>query len=166
MTFEMTRRGAIAGLGLVVVTAGLVLNGCASGSFTPAQAAADLSTLATGLSGAWKQINALPNMVVPVAVDTAVTNAFSALSKASSDLAASLTQTSAQSAVLQAEGAVNTIVADLSALPGIPPNIQLIFQAASVLLPVIETAVGFIVPAKAGSMTPEDARMVLLSVKA
>ena len=61
----------------------------------------------------------------------------------------------------------------MAGLP-LPPQIQLALQAASVLLPVIEAAVGLLLPAQpaapaarlaaASALTPDQARALLIGV--
>ena len=57
--------------------------------------------------------------------------------------------------------AINAVVGDVAAIPGLPASATDVLTAARVLLPVIETAAGIPVQAGAGSMTPDEARLVL-----
>ena len=83
--------------------------------------------------------------------------------------------TAAPGLVNQIEAAVNAVIGALAALP-LPPPISTALQAASILLPIIETAVGMIVqpsPAPAAvalkalpPMTPQQAVDALNAIAA
>lgn len=72
----------------------------------------------------------------------------------------------AQPIVQQVETEVNAVITMLAGLP-LPPPVQIALQAASILLPLIESAVNLAVlptvtaRAERGRLTPEQARNVL-----
>lgn len=74
--------------------------------------------------------------------------------------------TAAQPLVQKIEADVNAVVDAVALLP-LPPAIAAIFQAATILLPIIEASVGLMITpaaaakAKAVRMSPDEARAVL-----
>lgn len=135
------------------------LAACQTGNTTLAVVAQDVSTIASGLLGVLPN---LPANIVPAATMAKVGEAVADLQKLAAQLSSTATTTAAQPIVQQVEADVNTIVDALAAFP-IPPPYSTAIQAAAVLLPVIEVAVGFVVPAKtaSASMTADQARAAL-----
>ena len=128
------------------------------------QAAADVATIATSLNTALH--NPAVTAAIPGGLPPNVSQALGDLVSLSQALSSVQSATSAQPTVAQVAKDVNTIVNALSVLP-LPPPAPTILLAASVLLPVIEGAVGVAVPSTAaaapGAMNPADARMHLMT---
>ena len=84
----------------------------------------------------------------------------------SSGISASLTKTAAQPVVAQIIQDINAALGVAAALP-LPPPIQQLLVAASILVPVLESGVGLpvTVSASRSSMTPAQARDYLKSFK-
>jgi hypothetical protein len=130
------------------------------------KAAADVATIATSLNTALN--NPAIAAAIPGGLPAPVSAALADLVAVSQALATATSTTTAQTSVAQVEKDVNTVVNALSALP-LPPPAPTILLAADVLLPVIEGAVGMIVPqtssAPLNGMTSDAARMHLLTGK-
>ena len=142
----------------------LALAGCATFTGkTPTQIAAqvlsDVNLVASGLA------NAMPGLAASKAVPAATlarAQAYVAqVQAAAAQMQGVVTKGAAQPIVTQIETDVNALAGLLAGLPLPPPYAQ-VFQAAVVLLPVIEVSVGLAVPAGAShAMTPAEARLVL-----
>lgn len=150
-------------------TSALALGAC---SLTPAQVSAisgqavsDVQTIASGLKAILPQIAAVVG--IPATTVTTVTNLVGDISSVAAGISTATAQSSAQTVVQQVEADVNSVVSVLAAIPFLPPPIILALQAATVLLPAIETALNMIVPASlkakadAISLTPAGARAYL-----
>jgi hypothetical protein len=72
---------------------------------------------------------------------------------------------SAKSLVQQALADVQAIVGNLPANVNLPSSVQTALAAISALMPVIEAAVGLFGAPRRSSMSPEQARAVLRSVR-
>jgi len=158
---NLSRRAALAAVP-AIGAAGL-LAGCANltAAQVTAQVVQDVNTIAVGLSAEIPALQALSILSSPVA--TAATSLISDIKVVAASVSSSLTTTAAQPLVLKIEGNVNALVSLLASFP-LPSQISLVLKAAVVLLPVIESAIGLAVPAAASqSMTPAQARQVLLS---
>lgn len=127
--------------------------------------AQDVAIIANGLKGA------LPALAVAAKIPAenmaSINQAITSLETLSSVVASAASTTQALPAIQQVETDVNAIVAALVGIPGLPTNVTLALAAAQVLLPVIETSVGMIVPppaptAHAYALSPEDARAILI----
>lgn len=130
------------------------------------QAVQDVNALSAGLSGMLAGLSASGAAGLTPDVLATVNGAIANLKTAAAAIAKTATAVAAQPVVQQVEGYVNTVVSVLGALP-LPPPISTVLEAASVLLPIIEAAVGLLTPAakmKAApaSMTPDQARLILL----
>lgn len=144
----------------------LVLSGCAGGapSSTLQKAISDAGLIASGLAGAVKQLvpeGISSNIVAKAtAVVTDIQEAVAAMASADS-------ASSAQPLVTRIETDFNALVGVFAGLP-LPPPLGTAIQAAAVLLPVIETAVGLIVSGVQASarsaMTPVQARAALMRI--
>jgi len=157
---------AIAGIGLSACN-GLTFNQVTS------QVAQDASTIADGLAGAFSNIQTLN---IPGLTPDKVANinlSVQTLKAAATALQGAMNATSAQATVNQIEAALNAIVSTLAGLP-LPTQIQLPLAAASILLPVIETALNMVItkinvptattPAGAAAAriaSPDEARSIL-----
>lgn len=139
------------------------LAGCATltAAQVTTQVVQDVNTVAVGLSA---EIPALQSLnVIPAAVATVATTLINDVKTVAATISTSLTTTAAQPLVSKIEGNVNALVTLLASFP-LPTNISLVLKAAVVLLPVIETSIGLVVPAAASkTMTPAQARQILLS---
>lgn len=128
---------------------------------TVAQVANDVNVIAAGLQGVLTQLGPMTgiNSDTLIKVSTAIAGIQSIAKSISqvSDVA------SAQPLVQQLETYLNTIVSVLAAVPFLPPPVTMALQAASILLPVIETLLGMFVSAKPmlSTMTPDQARLIL-----
>lgn len=158
---EVLRTGAIGAPAILLVGCnGLTANQAIG------QAAQDAATIAAGLKGSLTSLAALniqgltPDKLQAVGLAVAgIQTVATALSMASSS-------SQARPLVQQLEADLNAVVDTLAGLP-LPPQISLPLQAAAILLPVIETAVGMAVtqlnpPAAAVAMTADQARAILI----
>lgn len=123
------------------------------------QAASDASIIATGLKNALPQLAAIQGMPAGTIAKAGVL--VSDIQSVAAAINASTSASAALPSVQQLEADVNTLVSTLASFP-LPPPVSTILQATSVLLPVIEIAVGLAVTPHAGTMTPDEARAVLL----
>jgi hypothetical protein len=170
MTMQFSRRHLI---GASAAALALVGAGC-SGNATQdlATAAQDAITIANGLQGVLVQLATVPGMSAGVLAQIGVY--VSDIKAAAASLQAA-SSTAAPGLVSQIEAAVNAVISAAAALP-LPPPISTALQAAAILLPIIETAVGMIVqpsPAPAAAslkalppMTPEQAIAALNAIAA
>ena len=155
-------------LPIVALVGALALAGCSSSPSTTTTTlltvANDVSLLATGLNNALSQ----PAVValIPPTIEPKIQAALDDLTNLAVTVAKSTSSTATQASVTTVENDVNTIVAALAGLP-LPPPAPTILTAAEVLLPVIEAAVGLLVPPSAavGGMTPDEARIHLAAGK-
>lgn len=153
---------------MLIGAAAVPLAACSSAQPDPnlTQAVADVNALSAGLSGMLAGLSASGVSGLTPDVLATVNGAIANLKTAAAAIAKTATAVAAQPVVQQVEGYVNTVVSVLGALP-LPPPISTILEAASVLLPIIETTVGLLAPTagmrmKAAAMTPDQARLILL----
>jgi hypothetical protein len=128
----------------------------------------DVSTIANGLQGTLTQLGALGVAGLTPAIVSTVGNYVADLQQVATQVSGATTTAAAQPLVQKVETYVNTIVSTLALIP-LPPPISTALQAAAILLPVIEVAVGLLVPPTNGAspgMTPDQARLVLLGAAA
>lgn len=139
---EFLRSSLLGSSGLVIAGA---LAGCAGTGASQALSVAiqDAQSIAQGLGDAVTQLQAL-NISGLQGSMPKVTTIVSDIQTVVSSLAKVDSANSAQTLVRQLETDVNTVVGIVASLP-LPPQIQLAFQAAAVLLPFIETSVGLVV---------------------
>lgn len=151
---NMNRRTLLAGV------SALAISGCATFSANFARAADDVSTIAAGL----QQVLNNPAVagLVPVSIMEQANVWLVQLQQAAGSLKLAVTTGGAQDAVHQAEVLINAIVGALSKFP-LPAPIPQILLAATILLPIIEAAVGMLIKptANVSSMSPEQARITL-----
>jgi len=157
-------------LPIIALAGAFALAGCSSSTtgtvplVTLQTVANDVSLLATGLNNALSQ----PSVValIPPTIEPNIKVALDDLTSLASTIAASTSAGATKASVTTVENDVNTIVAALAGLP-LPPPTPTILTAAEVLLPVIEAAVGLVVPPSAavGGMTPDEARIHLAAGK-
>lgn len=129
-----------------------------------AQVVADVSSIATAFGKALPQIQALNlSEDIRARINASVAN----LQAVTVAVAAAATSTTAEQPLIQkVETDVNAVVDALAAIP-LPVPLSSIIQAATILLPIIEIAVGLVVPAQAKAragaipMSPDEARAVL-----
>lgn len=145
----------------------VALGGCLTG---PDQAIAtvanDAKLIASGLQGVLVQLGNLNVAGLTPAILATVGSAVTNLQAVADAIAGVATNAAAQPLVQKIETYVNTIVSALAVLP-LPPPISTALQAAAILLPIIEAAVGMVLPAstaraaKGLALTPDQARLVL-----
>jgi hypothetical protein len=165
-----TSRRTFVGLAAASVSA-ITLAACAAidPNATPQQNLARVVTDVDNIVGAFAK--SLPQIGAVHGISAAtlktVTDAIGnmqVVGKALADAATSIT--AAQPLVQQIETDVNAVVDAVAMLP-LPPALSAVFQAAMVLLPIIESAVNLSVPApvaakaKAAGMSPDEARAIL-----
>lgn len=160
---KRTTFAALAGAAL------LALVGCTNGTLNNqavATVAQDVAIIANGLKGALPALGTAG--AIPADKLGAISQAIANLQTVSVTIAAAASTSAALPDVQQVEADVNAIVAALVGVPGLPQNVTLALVAAQVLLPVVETAVGMIVPPspKAYAMTPNEARAILIGQSA
>jgi hypothetical protein len=136
---------------LAVSLAPLALGACAGGNLPSSQSIAivaqDVKIIASGLSKAFTQIQAL-NMpgLTPKLMDVCQ-QALTGIQSVADAMSGVTTVADAQPLVVKVEGYVNAFIGALSVLP-LPPTIQTALIAATILLPIIETAVNLAMPPK------------------
>jgi hypothetical protein len=160
----MNRRKLLSSIALgsaAVVLAGCQSTGGGSTSTIAAQAASDIGLIASGLTGALSSLSA-SNTVSPSAVSQ-ITGYINAIEAVAATVTTATSATAGQTAVQQIETLLNSLVSAASGLP-LPAPFSTALSAASVLLPVVEVAVGLVTTASAGAtvpMTPAQARLIL-----
>lgn len=129
---------------------------------TEASVANDISLIATSLNNALSQPAVVA--VIPATTLPKVQAALADLMTVTAAIKADPTSALSKGTVTSVETDVNTIDVALSGLP-LPKDASTILQAAVVLLPVIEAAVGIVVPAAAskGDMSVDEARAHLIA---
>jgi hypothetical protein len=159
----ISRRSLVASTPLAALA---MLGACAgkSADQTIATVAADANTIAGGLKGVLAQLGPLNVPGLTPSVISTVGVAVSEIQTVAASLSGVTSAAAAQPLVQKIETYLNTIVAALAGLP-LPPPISTALQAAAILLPIIEAAVGLVVQqaAKAapGAISPDQARMIL-----
>lgn len=138
----------------------LAMFACSTTSVTAAlkQAASDANIIATAISNALPQLATVQG--IPPDSLTKAASFVVDIQRAAAAISAASTAADAQPSVQQLEAGFNALVGVLATLP-LPPQVATVIQAANVLLPVIEIAVGMAVTPKAGAMSPDQARAVL-----
>lgn len=158
----MHRRTLLAGATALAAT---TLAACATGTPTPATVAQDVTLIATAFT------KVLPNFVSIAGISSATTatvnQAIVDLQAAAAAVSGADTTVSAQPVVARVEADVGAVIAVLAGLP-LPGPISTVLEAAAVLLPVIEAAVGIAAAAGTapGTLTPAQARAALQAVTA
>jgi hypothetical protein len=144
---QMNRRNfLVTGVSLIALV------GCTAAQVTAAlqQAAADAQSIGNGLKAVLPQIGTLVG-INPATV-ALIGSAVADIQTAAAGIGAAASASAALPSVQQLEGDFNSIVSALAAVPLIPPPISTALQAASILLPPIESAVGLVVaPAAAAA---------------
>jgi hypothetical protein len=108
---------------------------------------------------------------IPGGLPASVTAALTDLQLVATAAANAPDATAMKGSVVIVERDVQTIVGALAGLPNLPANVSTILTAATVLLPVLEAAVGIVAPAPAGTsaavggMSPGAARVHLMTGK-
>lgn len=154
---------------LLLCTALVPVAACATLDTTLATVAADTNTIALGLKGVLAQLGTLNIPGLTTSVMATVGTAISSLQSVAAAIAGTTTTAAAQPLVQKIESYVNTVVGALALLP-LPPPISTALEAAAILLPLIETAVGLatnsvmrprgVMP----GMTPDQARLILAGI--
>lgn len=121
------------------------------------QAIADAQIIATGVQGAYGTLKAFDPALTNSATDQQVQAIFARLPDALAQLKAA-TDPKDQADRLRAveadvNGVINLAAGIVRVVPGVPPEVMLGFQAAVVLLPIIEAVANQLVPATVGSLT-------------
>ena len=151
---------------IVASSAGFALYGCANANQVASTVASDASLIATGLQGALANIGNLNISGLTADRIQTIGLALAGLKTVATSLAMATTSAQAQPLVQQLETDLNAIVGALATLP-LPPQISVALQAAAILLPVIEAAIGMVIPTPAPTapapqhMTPDQARLIL-----
>jgi hypothetical protein len=137
-----------------------------------ATAASDVATIAAALPAVLTQLGTLSIPGLTPAIVATVGVAVSGIQTVASALSGAATAAAAQPLVAKVETYVNGIVTALAGLP-LPPPISTALTAASILLPVIEAAIGLVttpapaaarMAASAPSMSPAQARLILKGI--
>jgi len=147
-------------LGGATALAATMLAACAAGTMTPATVADDVTLITTAFTAMLPTLASTPG--ISAAATASVDQAVVDLQSAAAAVAAADTTVSARPVVVRVEANVNAVIAVLAGLT-LPAPISTILEAVSVLLPVIEAAVGLTAPVgtEPGTMTPAQARAVL-----
>lgn len=137
----------------------VALTACAGGQ-NLAQIASDAHMIAAGLQSVVGNPT-IGAMIAPSDMSR-VQAALADLSSVSATLADAPSASAAKPSVAQLVADTNVVVAATARLP-LPPPMPAVLQAANVLLPVLEAAVGLPVAASAAAntMSPDSARLVL-----
>lgn len=144
------------------------MSSCGGVAVVSQQAAQDVSLIANGLSSA---LSGLGNVQgISASLVGTVGSYVAAIQKVASSVTAGMANATAASAVQQIETLLNSIVGALAGL-ALPSPFGPVLAAATVLLPIVEAAIGMVVaavhPAPAASaMTPDAARLVLQAATA
>lgn len=118
------------------------LSGCTAAQINAAvqQAASDALTIANGLTGLLTQLgNYAPASVVALA------GSIIAKIQAVATAMTAASQSGATSLVNELESLLNALVSALAGLPGLPSIVTDALNAASILLPIIEGALGMVI---------------------
>lgn len=161
-------------LGATAIIAPLTLAGCGalrSTNILPsdklAQALSDVRDIASGLANVLPSLGSIQG--IPTAVVASAGDYVVKIQAVAGQLANVTTATDAQPFIKQLEALVNALVAAVTPFVAGIPTVGPVFAAANVLLPIVETAVGLLVPAQApmaGGMTPDEARLILRAAAA
>lgn len=137
----------------------LVAVGCAGTTANQAlqDAASDVKTIAAAFQAILPALGSVAGLST-TAVAT-VGAYISDLQNVATSVAGATTNAAAQTGVQQVETDINGIVAALAVLPVIPPPFSIALQAAAVLLPVIEAAIGMLIPPTPAPVTTSVARL-------
>lgn len=159
----MNRRTLLSGV--FALASASALAGCATtsaGGLTAANVA-DIQAIANRFATVLLPVLSTVPGITPTILAT-VTTAVNDLNSVASQASTALAAPQATSLVGRVEADVNTALGILSGFSAVlPPPLGLILEAASVLLPVIETAVGIVAPVGAApsTMSLTRARQVL-----
>lgn len=150
----------------LILAAPFALAGCNVPDATVAQVSSDVSAIASSLQQVLGQIGSVSGVSAATVstVGTAVAD-IQALATAISGAASVAVQ---KPLVQRLEGYVGAVVAALVPLSAVlPPPIPQVVMAVSILLPIVEAAVGMILPAQATAARPamssDQARVLLRS---
>lgn len=154
------RRILLAGLAALPAAS---LTGCASGPAVTPSTINDVNLIATALRALMPQLGLVTGLSTTV-IDTA-TQAIVGLQSAADAVATADTLAAARPIVVRIASDVSAVISALSAVE-LPEALSRALQAAAVLLPIIEAAVGLAAPAGAATsaMTPAQARAALRTV--
>lgn len=155
--------------GMALLATSALLAACNPGQVAQisSEVASDAGIIASGLQGALAGLTTLGIAGLTPAKAQTVGDAIAGIKSIASALAGAATASAAQPMVQQLEADLNAIVAALAGLP-LPPQIALPLQAATVLLPIIEAAVGMVISnvsalrAAQPGMTADQARALLI----
>lgn len=162
-----SRRQLLVSSALAAPFLAFALSGCAgTNAGNDIQLAAqDAETIALALKNSVNQLLALNLQGLTSAVAGEINAGLDQITAAASALSVAVAVPAAQNAVQSIETGLNSIVDSVAAIP-LPPAIRTVFQAAAVLLPTLEAAVGLAAsqisqPATAAALTPDQALAVL-----
>lgn len=169
-----TSAGVIAGLVLA-----LFVSACAGRTaLTPAQVLSDTTTIITVLGTSVVRLDAQAPGLIPPATAAKLQHYIADAEALTAGLSAETAATQSAPALARAVSDLNAVLDVLATFP-LPPSSGMIVQAASILLPVVETFVtvtlGTVAPAAraatpfgvaANAMTENEARAILLQAAA
>ncbi len=152
----------------LMTTALVPVAGCATISQTLnknlAQIISDVSLIANGIGSILPQLSSLVGL--SDAARSTIQDAIAGIKLVADQVKGIASTADGQPLIQRLETYLNAIVSALAMLP-LPPQISVILQAATVLLPIIETLVGLLIKPSASrfgsSMSPDAARLVLAS---
>jgi hypothetical protein len=161
---EMTRRNLLRLAATTALVAPLVAACTAQQIATIAQNVVnDAGLVASGLSGILPTIAAITG--ISATTVSSITSIAQDIASAASSITAAMSQAEAQGPVQTIEAGVDSFVQALGGI-SLPSAVSQVIQAAQVLLPAIETAVGIVtaVGAAPGGMSVDQARQILAKV--
>jgi hypothetical protein len=145
----------------------LGLGACASQPVdtTLATVAADVNTIAAGLKGVLTQLGTMSIAGLTPAIVSTVGTAIANIQSVAAAVSTATTTAAVQPLVQKIETYLNAVISALAAILLRPP-ISTALQAAAILLPVVEAAIGLVtnaVPMQMGAsaMTADQARLIL-----
>jgi hypothetical protein len=156
------------------IAALLALPGCTSTGaplVTPEQVVVDIGNMIPALQTTVQTLSTQTPPIISPPVAAQIQGLLTQAKTLDANLSANMTATASAPVIQQIETDLNGVVTALAGLP-IPPPYSTYVQAAAVLLPVVEAFVTSVIPtpapapapavaAKAGAMTPDQARLVL-----
>jgi hypothetical protein len=152
---------------LTLLAGTTALTACVSNTTLDA-IASDITDIAQGFLGVTPIIAAIPGLASSALAS--ISDAVGNLQQIAEKVRQAVSTIAAQPLVQQVETNLNAIIAVLANVPALPPVIQVVLQAATILLPLIEAAVNLVIPprlaarAAATHMSPDQARAVLRSL--
>lgn len=166
----ISRRALLRTASLLPIAGAVVACAGQTAATIAATAAQDIGLIGSGLSGALPALAA--SGVVSSSALSQVTGYINNIEQVATSVTTASTVAQGQSAVQQIETLLNSVVSALAGLT-LPAPFGPALSAASVLLPVVETAVGLAIttissstaaaPAPQAAMTADEARLILIA---